>query len=323
MSVLICDNKGVPYAKPYYETFKSEPVSPGVSISINKIVPMNIWHFPALLSAIQQNCTKDKDLLIVGHGTTHGLSIPLVPNNKNKAQYQQLKALAREDTTKNKAKICKISEQEVKLITTLRAKVMKLKLRRIEFRACEMGQLSLALSIYKEFLGASTVGAPDMLDYFGLIVPGKPTNDTKFWEKWLKTHPKSRIYKMKSGKVALHFILNISCLAESEMAMKEWIKAYLPPMTGQVSTKKFPVHAFVGGEFIFPKESSYVSHIKHYSSGNPLLKLDFLNKMGVREELETGLEHGICSRSGRRYPGPLGNGDKITTLTHRGPLGLA
>jgi hypothetical protein len=326
MAILICDNKGQPYAKPYYEVFKTEPVSAGVSITIGKIVPMDAWHFPALLSAIQKNCTEDKDLLIAGHGTSQGLSIPLVPGKKKTAaQFQQLTVLAGKDTTENKAKICKITEPEVKQILALRVNVMKLKLGRIEFRACNMGDSTVTLAAYKDFLGAGTVGAPDMLDFFGSIVPGKPNNDSKFWENWLKTHQGARIYKMQSGRVALYRLLRGSYLIESENAMKEWIKAYLPATTGQVSIQEFPVHALVNSQFIFPNESSFVSHIKHYSKGNPLLQLDFLDKMGALQDQKGGIEKGICSRAGRRYPGSLGTGDKIPTLTpsNRGPLGFA
>lgn len=326
MAVLICDNKGQPYAKPYYELFKTEPVSAGVSITIGKIVPLDAWHLPALLSAIQKNCTQDKDLLIAGHGTSQGLSIPLVAGKKKTAaQFSQLAVLMGKDTIENKAKICKITAAEVKQILALGATVMKLGLGRVEFRACNMGDSAVTLAAYKDFLGAGTVGAPDMLDFFGSIAPGKPNNDPKFWDKWVKEHPGARIYKMPSGRVALYRLLRGSYLIESESAMKEWIKTYLPATAGQVGIQEFPVHALVNSQFIFPNESSFVSHIKHYSKGNPLLQMDFLNKMGALQEHKGGITQGICARAKRRLPGSLGTGDKVPTLTpsNRNPLGFA
>lgn len=325
MAVLIYDSRGQPYAKEYYETFKTEPYGKNnASLTVTSMNPLGAWNLPGLLKAIRVLCTKDKDLLIVGHGNPHGLRLPLAAGKtKTAAQYRQLRSLIGKKTDKDKASYCMITEAEVKLILTLRTEVLKLKLLRVEIRACDIGQSMLALSALKDFLGAGTVGAPDLPDFFGKLNFGKPNNDGNYWQKWQKEHPGQQIYNMQGGKVAVQRLLQFNCLAETTKAVNEWIKAYLPTPTKQVNTQKFPVHAFLGSTFFFPNESGYVSHIKHYSKGNPLLQGDIFGGTGALKIPEVEHERRMLVRTGRQV-GLLWKEAQTggQTRSRRGPIGI-
>ena len=326
MAVLIYDSVGQPYAKGYYEIFKSEPYASGASLIVTKMESVGTWHLPGLLRAIVTHGADEKDLLIAGHGTTAGLSIPLAEGkDRNVGQYLQLTVLMSDKSVKEKASRCEITEEEVNQILRLRAQVLKLKLGRIEFRVCNMGQSITSLAGLKNFLGAGIVGAPDILDFFGTLDFGKPTKDAKIWTDWLKAHPKAQIYNMPGGKVAVYRLLQFSCQAETSQAVTDWIKASLPASKAEIDIVKVPVHALLGGTFIFPNESGYVKHIKHYSKGNPLLQEDPFGPSGALRIPDADWESRIIPRVARQYPGSVGR-DPLPSgqaQSRRGPVGMA
>ncbi|MHC4487837.1 MAG: hypothetical protein ACYSW7_01485 [Planctomycetota bacterium] len=327
MAIVIYDSKGQPFAKPYYDTFKTEPYEHGKSLTVKNVEPVNRWNFPKLLSTIISQGKTDKDLIIVGHGIAQGLSIPLAAGKKlTAAQFKQLNILSSNQSIKEKALKCMISKAEVKAILKLRAQVMNLKLRRIEFRACNMGKISMVLQAYKTFLGANTVGAPDLFDCFGPFNFNTPTKDPQTWKKMMKLFPKPREFSMPGGKVAIHHkrigaTLDLKCLAETKKAVQDWVKAYLPATQAQINTQSIPFHALLGGRLIYPNENDFVRHIKHYSKGNPLLQGDIFDETGFLQNPEAEEEQRICARTRRRTTGTIGMNSKISHR-NRGPIGI-
>lgn len=231
MATAIIHTQGVPNASSYYTMFPSEPFSVSEWLAIRRIEPISPWHFPGLLTKVLQVGATDKEILILSHRTSDGLDIPLVPNAKKtiSAQYQQLNVLASSQPVKKKAEICKITEDEVTSICRQMESVRKLKLKKVEVRACNMGGSLLTLEAYQEFFGSGSVGAPDYLDFFGTVDPGTPTTNARDWSIWLAQHKNAQVFKMKSGRVAIHFFARkFNMLADSFVAVKEWIGAYLP-----------------------------------------------------------------------------------------------
>ncbi|MHC4212583.1 MAG: hypothetical protein ACYSWP_04320 [Planctomycetota bacterium] len=327
MAIVIYDSKGQPLAKPYYDTFKIEPYEHGKSLTVKKVTPVKKWNFTKLLSVIISQGKKDKDLIIVGHGIAQGLSIPLAAGKKlTAAQVQQLNILSSNQSIKDKASRCLISKPEVKTILMLRAQVIKLKLQRIEFRACNMGKIPMVLKAYKTFLGAGTVGAPDLFDCFGPLPFDTPTKDPKTWKKMMQLFPKPQEFSMPGGKVAIHHTrrgskMDLKCLAETTKAVKEWAKAYLPATKAQINTQSIPFHALLGNRLIFPNENGFVGHIIHYSKGNALIQGNIFEETGFLQNPQAEEEQRICAYTTRMTPGPTGTNSKIL---HRkaGPIGI-
>jgi hypothetical protein len=139
-------------------------------------------------------------------------------------------------------------------------------IRQVQFRACNMGKDPEALSMFRTFLGANLVCAPDVRSG---IKPTTPQIGRAHVDRLLK-HPLAQSYDLPSGRfVIIAKIvgedLTPTCAADSQQAAVEWVEQHL--MAGSAYRRgPFPVHLLELTPRAFPLDDEYARHIKCRSS---------------------------------------------------------
>jgi hypothetical protein len=89
-----------------------------------------------------------------------------------------------------------LKNQTVLYLLDLRNKVVQKQLKRVEVRACNLGQDSDGMKALREFLGATTVLAPMVKTFYGRVNPTIYTNEIDY-KKWLALKVP---WRLKAGK---------------------------------------------------------------------------------------------------------------------------
>jgi hypothetical protein len=224
---------------------------------VTSVDPKIYKSFADLLQAI---ITSHEDqFAIVAHGFLDGSGLwdlPLVPGRHGTstmaADLDRLsKIAARPDGSVTEADMMDLNlkKKEIELLAdiknTLHGKKKFLKAKRVtqvEFRGCALGCNKTSLQIFREFIGAASLGAPDIESMFGPFTP-------LIGVAHFKTHTKSH----RSGTESYQFKLKSS---NADQAPLIW--CIIPPAPGQhdytghvVATNQDALKSWVN-EFVSP-----------------------------------------------------------------------
>ena len=172
LAIIQGGERGHPFAPPWYSSNPVEPIGNRSQISVKDVSVLKDMTLESVMDVIVRE--KQKEILLVCHGWTDGLALPLMEGGgiAGGAQRQQIFPLSAdrpfEDegmktpvrSVKDVADQAHLSEQQV---ITLRAKmnqIRDLKLEHVAFRACDMGQSTDSLQAFRNFFGAKSVSAP-------------------------------------------------------------------------------------------------------------------------------------------------------------------
>lgn len=258
--------EGQPDAPSYYNKFE-EPVLPAdatIQIGSQKLLPgMTVL---GLLEAIGREAKSNQDILLVDHGTIDGPSIPLSEGNPAFLQKNVLLVLNKYEkgqlNADQIAPMLHFSKSEFLRFWELVQNIRKLRLNRVELRACNVGGSKETLTLLKGFFGSSSLCAPKEYDVFCALDPGPPGPDAI--SILLSRYPDAKITGNPPDRFGLAVIgaLTFKAAAESERAITIWVNTHLPGPSVQVSGQ-FPVHGIkpsVGAEkMIWAGERKYRS----------------------------------------------------------------
>lgn len=240
-----------------------EPVLPKGDITVGKVVEVGRITVITLLTAIiAGKVPKGADILVVAHGVDEGLTIPLAPGSKSMLQIDAVSVLrevvAGTVTGRQGARRLLIKEAELTQLLQLRKAILKLKLQRVELRACTIGSKVATLKELRWFFGSDSLSAPVVFDAYGVLGNGTPTTNPDTWAAWLKaypgavvegTHPNRFAWEGPPGLLIEHW------LADSHQAVKDWIAGQHPGAkwrSGQIL-----YHCFLEtSSLVFPKDGA-------------------------------------------------------------------
>ena len=74
---------------------------------------------------------------------------------------------------------------ELSILKTRALATRKVKLARIVFRACNLGDTTSDLDRLREFFGAAKACAPGLYDSYVIANTNEPTTDARTWRNWL------------------------------------------------------------------------------------------------------------------------------------------
>lgn len=290
-------------ANAYYRRFSSEPIRTGPLMELSSRVSVAPPSFAELLRQIvSHRATK---VLIVGHGTTEGLTMPLVAGRRAQASTAGLGTLTQANRSDaEKARDLGLTESQVRTLKDRLAEVQALGLTRVELRACNFGQTpAAALSPLARALNAQTVGAPICYDAYASFNPGTPSTDETRWRNWSVNQADPRYTRyfnngqpvpsfppQSGGRVGICVTqcgggVSSRMMADSWEAVRQWVAAMFPPPRPAYQQGPFPAHfLFTLSRAIFPCEREYRNSLAEVTlqaanappraTGDPLDNLD-------------------------------------------------
>jgi hypothetical protein len=259
---------GHPAAAPFYKLHPKEPIAPAGDLTI--VVTALLKRMTALdllQQMVRQSASlQGGDVLIVGHGTDEGMSMPLAPVRTSAARLQNnaLELLFENErgaiTDEEAARRLGLPRDVLTRLKDLTGRVQGLGIRRVEVRACTVGAKQTTLQNLRQFFGARQFGGPRVLDAFGGFNPVR-SGSTKKFEKFLTDHPGAAVEGPSGHRLA--FTRHPSGLikdsaVESAKALEIWAaqkfpSGKLPPAKGEVL-----YHALLERQQLtFPNEKRY------------------------------------------------------------------
>ena len=237
-AVGLIDTRAHPVAWDFYGYFPVEPIRPlPQTIAVTSRYAVNNMTWTSLMTAIVEHVPDGGSVLIVAHGTSRGIYIPLfaggpivdaetmwhMASSMNVDQNEAARIASGVNVHQNRAasrvgiSVDRISEFR----TTLR-RVWDKRLSRVELRACNVGHYSGIVERIRSLLNARSFGCPRIRDsFFGVprltrVMPvgvsmqewrQEHPNDTTTisWREWEFLYPHHRDYHTPYGRVSLYY----------------------------------------------------------------------------------------------------------------------
>ena len=275
-------------ASGWYTSNPVEPIGKGSNVTVkNTVLLDNSDSNPATLedfldAIIQKN---DKQVVIVCHGSEESLAIPLFKGTQLGAWKQNITRLLSDHPSEKdgiKAPVFKDEDvfygENVAAATRLRGKmnqVRKMNLEHVAFRACDMGVKVETLEAFRDFFGAASVSAPQLLDSYGTVTASIGSDVAG----WLKIHKKTmhRAWSYKDVAFGLKSIrqshtpkYQILCRAVTKNALISWIQTHVG---GSLANDSFRYHGMVDVKvadkdasiIYFIRDQAFLSNIVYYA----------------------------------------------------------
>lgn len=272
MAVALVNEKQHPSAVTWYGEFPDEPIAPSGVMSIATVVPVKFKTAHQLLQLIAANVkSTGEEVLIVTHATEFGLWLKWTATTTVHDDEGRVPLLD-DDTIKvflgkrkqDKLDALGISEAQLKALEKARDAVVKLKLKRIEFRACHLGEYTHVLELIRKFFGAKHCGAPKLQDAYSPTPKLRPNSKSE-WKKF----PKSNI-EIFGGKRIAYRVFSFSntgtafkyaWISESTDAQKEWNKKHFDKKVEKTKAIHGLVEVSQTG-LIFPHDADYRTNLE-------------------------------------------------------------
>ena len=287
LAIIQGGERGHPFAPPWYSSNPVEPIGNRSQIIVKDVSVLKDMTLESVMDAIVRE--KQKEILLVCHGWTDGLALPLMEGGgiTGGAQRQQIFPLSADRSfddggmktpvrsVKDVADQAHLSEEQV---ITLRAKmnqIRDLKLEHVAFRACDMGQSTDSLQAFRNFFGAKSVSAPRLEDTYGQFrsVVGAGVEDwakAKRKEGFHVSIDRGVAFGIKSTKPLVYLIVS---KAPDDKALTAWVRAHIADRVGldrvvvyhgmvvppeQVANPNAPMVNFI-------RDDSFISNIVYYA----------------------------------------------------------
>jgi hypothetical protein len=246
MAVAIIDKKAHPSAAPWYKAAPVEPVGNKSTIKVDNVVEIENLTIEKILDKLIELKSPD-EVVIVAHGSSEGLAIPLMHGASAGAEKASIRAIAQDHETeeddglggryklpamsvKRAASITTLSEANVTALRQKMSKVRARKLKHVAFRSCDMGASRETMGLFRMLFGAASVSAPDVYDSYGHFNPGNPEPKLA---AWVKAQKNNNFYVIVEDKVAFGIrwgrgiSYQIVFAGETADAIKAWVKKHI------------------------------------------------------------------------------------------------
>ena len=221
---------------------------------------------------ISRRAETEGEVLVVCHGTPVGPAIPLItyPEDTDGSALQQNAIVVLNDPSLDEAEAAHklfMTEPQLRKFREALEKVRNKKLKRIEFRACDVGADAATLQALRDLLGAEVVGGPTQKDAYSPKFRFPKRYSTEDFALWQTEHPAAVIDSTpkghfgydarKTSDVRFSFAWN----AESAKALKAWVVERFP--SARHPEKPTAVHGFFmpDDSLTFPLPDHYLSNL--------------------------------------------------------------
>jgi hypothetical protein len=268
----------------YYRQFPREPIkAAGQFVDVSSAVLIG----DDLATIMREIVAREKrggSVVIVSHGTELALQVKVGPRAGLGVDVMRLLVLAMEGRIADadmplrldfdKATGAKDWRDLKKLIQD----VWNLNLKRVDLRACQVGQERATMYFLQRLFNCDVCCAPKAWDVFGTINFGAPTTDEPTWNKWLKTHRQAVVQGSGTTRFAVQYeigaAVKVDALAASNQAAQAWVGQHLP--RGSYSSGPIPYHALTPDKksLIFAGDAGYRDQLVEMPKGTAEPKID-------------------------------------------------
>jgi hypothetical protein len=276
---------GHPDAPPWYVGNPLEPVGGQSTIEIKKTVVLETLSIDSLLDQII--ASKESEILIVNHGNTDGLMTTLFDDSTSLIAKDMISFLSMDKPStaqdglggsyklpvKSDSEVAIIAKTTESRVAALRKKmnaVRAMKLQHVAFRACDMGDDSDTMQVYRSFFGAKSISAPTEFDTYGHFTIG--SGDINQWAtQKLKTGFNVWIDGGVAFATSKHYTgltYQIESKGSSRDANNRWIKTHI---SDHVDPNRVIFHGIktvvmtqTDQNVFFVKDAGYKSRIASY-----------------------------------------------------------
>ncbi|MDX1980949.1 MAG: DUF4157 domain-containing protein, partial [Bryobacteraceae bacterium] len=201
-ALAIIDRTAHPDADNWYGVSTAEPIGNRETVAVDRVRALRSITIESILDEILAR-PGTRDVIIVSHGTSLGLSVRLIPGSEVRGRVEAVSALSRDTATPiesefgsgthpalsdaSAAEITMLSESRVRSLRSRMNRVRDMGLNHVAFRACNMGQSVDVLTTMKEFFGCASVSAPSLRDTYGHLDP-RIEDDIPAWRRTQESH---------------------------------------------------------------------------------------------------------------------------------------
>jgi hypothetical protein len=247
-----------PDAPRFYKLAPEEPIRPTGTITTGTIIPA-VPTLIALLDLLIEH--KPDNLLLIAHGEGTGLDIPLIGRSKEQFVSPNVDPLVESihsSPSKDMAKKLGMTAAELTALIKRADSTRQLNLKRLEIRACNLGQFPKELDKLRRFFGAVSATAPTTFDVFGHVDPGSFVSVEEAWNRWREAHPAGVVEGEKGRRVGFEFYANDAAMqVESAAGVKGWVSTHFGKNTYASGAVAFHGLLKGAGPLVFPRDNAY------------------------------------------------------------------
>ncbi len=220
----------------FYNMFPAEAVLPSPEVmQIQDVVRVRNPSLGSLLQAIVRK--RDRDVVVVSHGSDTQLMLQVTRGINIGVDAGAINALLGSDSDAELARRLRTRARNVTRIRSQIRAVQRMRLNRVEFRACRIGQSRPTLQALQRLFGAASTCGPKAFDGYGPVSNVRPTADASVLAAWQRAHPQhqsfgtapDRFFWVNDGNSDPPTISH--AFAESQGAINTWVTAKFPSGT--------------------------------------------------------------------------------------------
>jgi hypothetical protein len=239
-------DRGHPSAPPWYSSNPVEPIGNKSTITVKDVIVQNTMTLESVMDTILDK--KEKQVVIVCHGWSEGLAIPLVAGSSLGAQTSNVARLSADRSFKrdgvntpifaDKDVANQLSEDRVRSLRAKMNQIRGLNLDHVAFRSCDMGRSPEgAMDAFRLLFGAKSVSAPKLLDSYGQFRP-EIGGDIKTWVEtkrkkgfrvWID---RGVAFGIKTASTISQIEYQIVSRAPDNQTFATWVRAHVADRTG-------------------------------------------------------------------------------------------
>ena len=327
------------HAESFYRMFPAESVLPDQQVlSIDRVERVSSPSLDTLLRAVATR--QDREIVVVTHGNPTQLALPVMAGIDVGVDLDFVNAVLGASSDADLARRLGTRERNTERLRSRIEAVQRLRLTRLELRACRVGESRPMLEALGRLFGASTTCAPRVFDGYGTIRGTRPTTDAGALSRWQSGHPghqthgtaPNRFFWVNDGSVDPPVIS--AAFAESWAGVRAWAEAKFPSGPNHrfrqgtfhyhIQTRMLPTSSTVHGQrtfdssFAFPKDSSYRANLVRVTGSSGTRPAETPPGSAPQGRAPLGLDTRYAARAPAdvaarlsprgpyRVPGPLG-----------------
>jgi len=276
--IIAMDDNLNPRALTHYTNFKCERLlaAGAVEVTTSKVLPTASRSLETVLDEMIASFpgTSDKSFVLCAHGHPDGLTMPVVLGSGFAANTQTLELLMQPNASSLKLQgkpgvAAPTAAQLGALIAKMNA-VRALGIVYVEFRGCAIGAQTKSLEVMREFLGCTSVSAPDVKSSWAVVRPNLLSSaNFGIWAQKTAGVQVTTTAKGRCGLVVNWATHGVQFATESNDAVPLWLKENFfrsPPFSGapvfEPWMSSFGLHGLHVTPIALPMNPSYAAHLK-------------------------------------------------------------
>ncbi|MDH5547061.1 MAG: hypothetical protein OEZ43_15825 [Gammaproteobacteria bacterium] len=276
-TVSIVDQDNFPMARDYLRSCRYIPIANSRTLPINtqKVFDIANLQLQQLLSGIVENCTAGDNLVIVSHGLTQALNIPLgCSNSANDPELTSdvLNLLCSRRSHAELVPLLFLTETQIANLRGLRQRVVDLHLQRVELVACEVGSYESTLSAIQRFFACQVVGGPRVR--YGWV-PASFHEDNAYDYDRYSQGGQGQLYTIDGGHVGFHVSAGPArslrlrdARATSRSTLQAWAHRYFPRRT-DITGLEVTIHGhWTMDRMVLPLEPGFQRNMREFSGSS-------------------------------------------------------